>query len=109
MVGRRKREASGIVLNYFYAIGEAAVALAAWLCRDWRLLQLVVSVPPTLFVLYYWLVPESVRWLLAKKRYNKASRIVRKAAAINGVVLSDTILATFCDSSERNSDDVRDR
>jgi MFS transporter, OCT family, solute carrier family 22 (organic cation transporter), member 4/5 len=107
MVGRRKREASGIVLNYFYAIGEAAVALAAWLCRDWRTLQLVVSVPPTLFVLYYWLVPESVRWLLAKKRYNKASRIVRKAAAINGVVLSDTILATFCESSDSNSDDVR--
>jgi MFS transporter, OCT family, solute carrier family 22 (organic cation transporter), member 4/5 len=105
MVGRRKREMSGIVLNYFYAIGEAAVGLAAWLCRDWVFLQLVVSVPPTLFVLYYWFVPESVRWLLAKKRYTKANRIVRKAAAINGVVLSDTILATFSDNSE-NSDEV---
>lgn len=54
MVGPKKREMSGIVLNYFYSIGEATVGLAAWFCKDWVITQLVVSAPPLLFVLYYW-------------------------------------------------------
>lgn len=56
MVGRQKREIAGIALNYFYALGEAAVGLVAWLSRDWVVLQLIVSVPPVLFVSYYWLI-----------------------------------------------------
>ena len=54
MVGRQKREMSGIVLNYFYAVGEAAVALVAWLSKSWVLIQLAVSAPPAVFILYHW-------------------------------------------------------
>lgn len=54
MVGKRKREMSGVVLNYFYAIGEAFVGIIAWLNGDWVILQYAVSVPPILFVAYYW-------------------------------------------------------
>lgn len=60
MVGPKKREMSGIVLNYFYSIGEAVVGLAAWLCKDWVILQLVISAPPLLFVLYYWFVVNNI-------------------------------------------------
>lgn len=95
MVGPRKRELTGIVLNYFYSIGEAAVGLLAWLLRDWVWLQYAVSAPPLLFVLYYWFVPESVRWLLAQKNTYKAGKIIRRAAVVNGVVLSDQILQVF--------------
>ncbi|KAJ8941286.1 hypothetical protein NQ314_010436 [Rhamnusium bicolor] len=35
MVGKKKREVTGIVLNYFYAIGEAVVAPIAWYTADW--------------------------------------------------------------------------
>lgn len=100
MVGRKKREMSGIILNYFYALGEAAVGLIMWLTRDWMILQFLVSAPPILFVFYYWLVPESVRWLLAKKHNIRAERIIKNAAKINGVVLSDTTLASFIDKSD---------
>lgn len=54
MVGKRKREITGIVLNYFYAIGEAIVAPIAWWTRDWVMTQLIVSAPALLFVGYYW-------------------------------------------------------
>lgn len=56
MVGKRKREITGIVLNYFYAIGEAVVALIAWYTKDWVLLQLIVSGPAILFFVYYWYI-----------------------------------------------------
>lgn len=102
MVGRKKREMSGIILNYFYALGEAAVGLIMWLTRDWMTLQFLVSAPPILFVFYYWLVPESVRWLLAKKHNTRAERIIKNAAKINGVVLSDATLASFIDKSDES-------
>lgn len=54
MVGKNKREITGIVLNYFYAIGEALVALFAWISKDWKSLQLIVSAPCVVFVAYYW-------------------------------------------------------
>uniref|UniRef100_A0A336KAG2 CSON004020 protein n=1 Tax=Culicoides sonorensis TaxID=179676 RepID=A0A336KAG2_CULSO len=98
MVGKTKRDITGIVLNYFYALGEAAVGLIAWLCQDWVSIQLIVSAPPIVFIIYYWMIPESVRWLLAKKRNRKAEKIVKKAAKVNGVQLSDNILSTFEDS-----------
>lgn len=95
LVGKKRRELTGIVLNYFYAIGEALVALIAWTTKDWVLLQLIVSAPPFLFIIYYWFVPESVRWLIAKEENNKAKKIVCKAAKINKVVLSEDILNSF--------------
>ena len=86
---------SGNVLNYFYALGEAAVGLIAWLFGDWMIIQLLVSAPPLLFILYYWLVPESVRWLLIKDKHDKAQKIINQAAKVNGVQLSEQLLANF--------------
>jgi OCT family organic cation transporter-like MFS transporter 4/5 len=54
MVGKHKREMSGIILNYFYAIGEAFVGIISWLNGDWIVLQYLVSAPPIIFVSYYW-------------------------------------------------------
>ncbi|XP_069690686.1 organic cation transporter protein [Periplaneta americana] len=95
LVGKQKREMSGIILNYFYAVGEAAVGLVAWLTKDWMAIQLAVSAPPALFALYYWFIPESVRWLLAKNMNRKAGKIVKKAAKVNRVVLSERLLSSF--------------
>ncbi|XP_015509581.2 uncharacterized protein LOC107216806 [Neodiprion lecontei] len=95
LVGKRKRELCGIVLNYFYALGEAAVALFAWWFGSWRLLQLAVSGPAAIFLCYYWLVPESVRWLLARNENDKAKSIVSTAAKTNKVVLSSRIMESM--------------
>lgn len=106
MVGPQKREASGIILNYFYSVGEALVGVLFWLYPHWITLQLLVSVPPLLFIGYYWIVPESVRWLLARKHYTKARKIIRKAAHVNGVVLSEHILQSFELKSSEDGENV---
>uniref|UniRef100_T1PK99 Major Facilitator Superfamily protein n=1 Tax=Musca domestica TaxID=7370 RepID=T1PK99_MUSDO len=99
MVGPRKREMSSIVLNYFYAVGEALVGLAAWLLHDWQLLQYALSVPPLFFVAYYWFVPESVRWLIARNKRESAGKIIRKAAEVNKKELSMALLDNFKSNS----------
>ncbi|CAO1379550.1 unnamed protein product [Diamesa tonsa] len=110
MVGKGKREMSGVVLNYFYSIGEAIVGVIAWIDGDWINLQYLVSAPPVLFVAYYWIIPESIRWLLAKKRNTKAIKIIRRAARNNGVELSESILTKFemeqADELEKNGGDI---
>lgn len=109
MVGKKKREMSGVVLNYFYSIGEALVGMIAWLDDDWVNLQYWVSAPPILFVAYYWIIPESIRWLLAKKRNKKAFKVIRRAARSNGVELSQSILSKFNqeDDDEGGEHDVK--
>jgi len=95
MVGASKREMSGVVLNYFYAVGEALVGVIAWLCGDWVIVQYAVAAPPLIFALYYWIIPESVRWLLAKGETVKAAKIIKRAAKINGTKLSDRLIKDF--------------
>lgn len=92
MVGRRKRGAAGIVCNYFYALGVALLGFAAWKFPHWTTLQLLISIPPMILFIYYWIVPESVRWLLSKNRNKEATKIIRKAAKVNNAKLSDGTL-----------------
>ncbi|KAL7031083.1 hypothetical protein ACKWTF_006893 [Chironomus riparius] len=107
MVGKNKREMSGVVLNYFYSFGEALVGIIAWIDNDWRNLQFWVSIPPILFIFYYWLIPESARWLLAKQRNRKAFKIIKKAAADNNKEISQSILDRF--NPNNSNDDEREK
>nr|XP_023022775.1 organic cation transporter protein-like [Leptinotarsa decemlineata] len=91
MAGKKNREASAIVLNYFFAIGEAIVALIAWYSRDWVYVQLIVSTPALLFVGYYWIIPESVQWLLANGKKAEAKQVILKVAKINKVTISNSL------------------
>lgn len=104
MVGKDKREMSGVVLNYFYSVGEALVGVIAWLDGSWRNLQYWVSIPPILFIVYYWMIPESARWLLAKHRNRKAFKIISKAAEDNKKELSQSILDSFQQTRQTESD-----
>ena len=40
-------------------------------------------------------IPESVRWLLARQKNSRAGKIVKRAARVNGVILSDSLLSGF--------------
>lgn len=92
IVGPTKRSWAGLVFEFFWAAGAMILALAAYLIRDWRHLNLVMSVPPVLFLSYIWLVPESPRWLLIKGKIQEAEAILQKTARLNKRILpSDTL------------------
>lgn len=62
---------------------------------DWVTVQYAVSAPPLIFALYYWIIPESIRWLLARGETAKAAKIIKKAAKVNGIKLSDNLIKNF--------------
>ncbi|ESO91029.1 hypothetical protein LOTGIDRAFT_122554 [Lottia gigantea] len=91
LVGPTKRTITGMVVMIFWAIGLLLLGLMAYLVRDWRHLSLVLSVPTVVFFPYWWLIPESPRWLISKGKYNEAEVILRKAAKVNKVKLPDRL------------------
>ena len=60
----------GIVIAIPFALGEFLLGIEAIYIREWRTLQTVSSLPWIILVPIVWfLVPETPRWLIAKKRY----------------------------------------
>lgn len=57
--------------------------LMAYYIRDWKTFQLAISIPSIILLSYYWLVPESPRWLLVVGRVKEATDVLTKAAKMN--------------------------
>ncbi|XP_046545845.1 organic cation transporter protein-like [Haliotis rubra] len=93
LVGPSKRVYTGIVCELFWTCGSFITATLAFFVRDWQRLQLIVSVPTVLFVVYHWFMPESPRWLISKKKYEEADRILRHAAKVNKTNLPSDIFS----------------
>uniref|UniRef100_A0A915M9J7 Organic cation transporter n=1 Tax=Meloidogyne javanica TaxID=6303 RepID=A0A915M9J7_MELJA len=56
----------------------------AYFVRDYQLLHAYVAILAIFFLSYWWIVPESARWLISQERYEEADKVLRTAARING-------------------------
>ncbi|XP_056306303.1 solute carrier family 22 member 13b [Danio aesculapii] len=81
--GSAKRALFTILSHCFFAIGLMLLSGVAYGIRNWRVLQLVLSAPVGLFFIYYWILPESARWLLTQGKLDSAKKEILKAARIN--------------------------
>ena len=87
IVGKSKREFCGIVSGYFFVGGEILLALVASYFQDWRKIQLASVLPGVLFFSYYFVLPQSIRWLIEKGKFAKAREELNKIARGNKVAL----------------------
>lgn len=92
LVGPRKRLWTGTVIALFLTTGQLYLVLMVYLIRDWKYFTLAVALPGCLFLPYYWLIPESCRWLLSKNRKKEAIKILRKVAKSNNAVLNEKLV-----------------
>lgn len=87
-VSSKYRVLSCTVISLFYPIGEIVLGLLAMYIPAMRTLLLAVYIPGLCVSTYYWLVPESVRWLLVTGRVDRARELLRNAAKANNKTLS---------------------
>ncbi|XP_077256244.1 organic cation transporter protein isoform X3 [Temnothorax americanus] len=71
------------VVQISWSIGLVLLAVLSYAIPDWRILQLAVSVPTAITVLYIWIIPESPRWLLARGKSTEADMALERIAIYN--------------------------
>lgn len=78
--------------SFFWTAGSLLVPLFAWWTLGmhghdhWRIFVAVCALPCLVsMVLGMWWLPESPRWLLTRGKHDQALRILREAAAKNGI------------------------
>lgn len=73
-----------IICHSFYPIGLMSLAGLAYLIRNWRILQVAMFAPLLLVLaLFYWILPESARWLITQGKKDQAIKEIRRAAKVN--------------------------
>ena len=77
------------------------MTLLAYLLRSWWKLQLAFAVFSLLLSVYYFLVPESPRWLLENGKSSEAKEVLLKIAKINKTEIEETKFHEHFDELER--------
>ena len=85
LVGAKYRVFCGVIMNVFGVVGYLLLAFLAWYYRHWIKMSLAYIIPSFLFLGYYFILPRSIRWLLANKRYLEAESELQKVAKWNKV------------------------
>ncbi|XP_068245524.1 organic cation transporter protein-like [Palaemon carinicauda] len=78
-----KRSMVGALFTLPWALGYMAVPGIAYLIRTWQWMQVAYTVPALSLIAYFWILPESPRWLILKGRYEEALSVLKWAASMN--------------------------
>ncbi|XP_014370134.2 carcinine transporter isoform X1 [Papilio machaon] len=84
LAGPNYRSFVTVMTCIFYTLGLILLSGVTYMLRDWRSLALATSVPFFLYYLYWFVLPESPRWLLMRKRFEEANKILKSIARVNG-------------------------
>ncbi|XP_078086610.1 solute carrier family 22 member 3-like [Mustelus asterias] len=90
LVGPRYRRVVIFVTQAVFSLGVMLLPVFAYLVKSWKGIQMAISVPHFVLLLYCCLIPESPRWLLSRKRIKEALKIAQDIADRNGKSLPST-------------------
>ncbi|KAK8753556.1 hypothetical protein OTU49_000229 [Cherax quadricarinatus] len=90
---RKQRSMMGNLFAVPWAVGYMVLPGIAYLVYDWYWLQAALTLPAIFMFSYFWLLPESPRWLVMNGRFKQALKILTDGARMNGNILpSDSLL-----------------
>ncbi|XP_047515957.1 organic cation transporter protein-like isoform X1 [Pieris napi] len=84
LIGTKYRDTVGIIYQIPFNLGHLSLPLFGYFLRSWNHFQLAISLPSIIFLSYYYLLPESPRWLLTVGKDDEARTILENAAKRNG-------------------------
>lgn len=110
-VSTKHRVMSSTIVSLIYPLGEILLGLAAMYYDHYRSFLVFVYTPALLIIFYFWLVPESIRWLVVTGQHKKALKMLRNTAQKNNTIISDksyAILRQTCNASMLAIDKIDD-
>lgn len=108
LVGPRFRLLASNAFYYAYIIGELVVLGFALAVDRYDLIQVCMAVFMSLFVFYFWLIPESPRFLVTQSRYREASRVFQRIAVSNNKPFERSRVGFNRNESDNESEIERD-
>ncbi|UJR10527.1 hypothetical protein I4U23_014730 [Adineta vaga] len=102
IVGPSKRLLTGIVIEYFFAFGQFFLVGFAFFIRTWRTLTWAISIFTIPFMLFYFILPESPRWLVSKGHFDDAEKVLRNIAKENKRPFNEVAYQQMKEEQERN-------
>lgn len=86
-----------ICIGFFYCIGSMSAPWIAVLMTSWQGYLLATALPLGLVPLFYFIVPESVQWLISIQKYEKAVKCLKFVAKVNGRRVEESDYTQFVD------------
>ena len=84
-VGTKYRAIIGVMTQLGWALGAVLLPLIAYYTQSYKKLILVTTIPELFWFLWMlFIIPESPRWLLSRRRFEEARAIMKNAARMNG-------------------------
>ncbi|KAJ8026707.1 Solute carrier family 22 member 3 [Holothuria leucospilota] len=74
---------TGVYLWFFFSSGYFFLSGVASITYNWRLLLGIISAPYLLMIPVFPLISESPRWLIARGKFKRAEKLIRKMAKTN--------------------------
>ncbi|KOB51777.1 putative organic cation transporter, partial [Operophtera brumata] len=102
--GPRKRELVTSFINLPLTVGEMIMPLFAYYLRSWNTFSLGIAIPNLLFLVYFFLVPESPKWLISTGQLDKASEIMARVAKRNHLPANNMLDVAKRIANEASSD-----
>lgn len=106
-LGVEHRIQTSLILGIPLALGSAGLSLLDYLTGYWRLWARLAYPPSFLLLLYPWLLPESVRWLITRGRLADAVSAIKKAAKCNKVLISEETLNKMVNQQKQQKEGAR--
>ncbi|KAJ8716716.1 hypothetical protein PYW07_003343 [Mythimna separata] len=81
-----------VIYQLPFGLGNAVMAGLAYWLRDWRKLEFALGFCSSIYILYWFWIPESPRWLLATGKTEEAVVILKDITRQNGKFVSSSYI-----------------
>lgn len=87
-IGVEDRVLLGSLVTATYPFGQIFLGLTARAVHNYRILLQIIYAPGFLILLYFWIAPESIRWLIVNHKKRRILATLKRAERVNGLKLS---------------------